>query len=69
MLTSFFRRAIGTAVLLAIVLLPAQSGCVTRRMTIRSNPPGALVYVDDYEIGTTLFRPISLITAPERYAL
>jgi len=22
-------------------------------MTIRSNPPGALVYVDDYEIGTT----------------
>jgi len=25
-------------------------------MTIRSNPPGALVYVDDYELGTT---PIS----------
>ena len=24
-----------------------------RRMTIRSNPPGALVYVDDYQIGTT----------------
>lgn len=22
-------------------------------MTIRSNPPGALVYIDDYEIGTT----------------
>ncbi len=22
-------------------------------MTIRSNPPGALVYVDDYELGTT----------------
>ena len=31
-------------------------GCVQRRMTIRSNPPGALAYVDDYEIGTT---PIS----------
>lgn len=28
-------------------------GCVERRMVIRSNPPGALVYVDDYEIGTT----------------
>ena len=28
-------------------------GCVQRRMTIRSNPPGALVYVDDYQIGTT----------------
>ena len=22
-------------------------------MTVRTNPPGALVYVDDYEIGTT----------------
>ena len=33
-----------------------QSGCVRRRMTIRSNPPGALAYVDNYEIGTT---PIS----------
>ena len=41
-----------------VVLLVAASltGCVRRRMTIRSNPPGALVYVDDYEIGTT---PIS----------
>jgi hypothetical protein len=30
-----------------------QVGCVERRLTIRSNPPGALVYVDDYPIGTT----------------
>lgn len=29
------------------------SGCVQRRMTIRSNPPGAQVYVDNYEIGRT----------------
>lgn len=30
-------------------------GCngVQRRLTIRSNPPGALVYIDNYEIGTT----------------
>lgn len=28
-------------------------GCVRRRMTIRSNPPGATVYVDDQPIGTT----------------
>ncbi|MCG2683437.1 MAG: PEGA domain-containing protein [Planctomycetales bacterium] len=28
-------------------------GCVHRRMTVRTNPPGALLYVDDYEIGTT----------------
>ncbi len=29
------------------------SGCVRRRLTVRSNPPGALVYIDDQEIGTT----------------
>ena len=40
---------------IALVCLSA-CGCVRRRMTIVSNPPGALVYVDDYEIGTT---PIS----------
>jgi len=40
---------------LAICLLA--SGCVQRRLTIRSNPPGALVYVDNYEIGTT---PVSV---------
>jgi len=34
-------------------LVVAAAGCVQRRMTIRSNPPGALVYVDDYQIGTT----------------
>ena len=28
-------------------------GCVRRRMTVRSNPPGAVVFVDDQEIGTT----------------
>lgn len=43
--------------LLAIALPLALGGCVERRMTIRSNPPGALVYVDDNEIGTT---PVSV---------
>ena len=38
---------------LAVCALAAAPGCVQRRMTIRSNPPGALVYVDDYQIGTT----------------
>lgn len=28
-------------------------GCVRRRMTVLSDPPGALVYVDDQEIGVT----------------
>ncbi len=36
-----------------IVLCTALAGCVERRLTVRTNPPGALVYVDDYEIGTT----------------
>lgn len=35
------------------VILLMSIGCVQRRMTVRSNPPGALVYVDDYQIGTT----------------
>ena len=43
-------------ILAALVVCACGTGCVRRRMTIRSNPPGALVYVDDYEIGTT---PIS----------
>ena len=34
------------------MLLPA-SGCVRRRLNVRSNPPGALVYVDNQQIGTT----------------
>ena len=35
------------------LLIPLCCGCVRRRMTIRSNPPGAMVYVDDQQIGTT----------------
>ena len=42
------------ASLLALAILAScQTGCVRRRMTVRSNPPGAKVYVDDVEIGTT----------------
>lgn len=44
------RRAALCAALAASL---AASGCVQRRLTIRSNPPGALVYVDNYQIGTT----------------
>jgi hypothetical protein len=46
------RRLTTLGPLLLLTLLAAP-GCVQRRMTIRSNPPGSLVYVDDYEIGTT----------------
>jgi hypothetical protein len=43
------RRAVLVAALVTTLAAP---GCVQRRMTIRSNPPGALVYVDDYQLGT-----------------
>ena len=52
-ITSLARRSMMAGVVLGVVLLTAQSGCVQRRMTIRSNPPGAMVYVDDYELGPT----------------
>lgn len=41
------------ALVLALVLSASQVGCVQRRFLVRSNPPGARVFVDDYEIGTT----------------
>ncbi len=53
--TNVFARACtqrrGLLVLAALALCAA--GCVQRRLTIRSNPPGAFVYVDNYPIGTT----------------
>jgi hypothetical protein len=39
-----------TALLAALVLV---AGCVERTMTIKSDPPGALVYLNDREIGRT----------------
>lgn len=47
------RRAAFVWVVAAGLLCVCQSGCVERRMLVRSNPPGALLYVDDYEIGPT----------------
>lgn len=41
--------------LLTLSILPA-CGCMHRRMTITSDPPGAMVYIDNHEIGQT---PIS----------
>ncbi len=39
--------------LLFAVLACCETGCLQRRLTIRSNPPDALVYIDDQEIGYT----------------
>jgi hypothetical protein len=38
-------------VLAGLMVLPG--GCVRRRLNVRTNPPGALVYVDNQQIGTT----------------
>lgn len=39
--------------LLLVVVCLTQYGCVRRRMTIRTNPPGAVAFVDDQRIGVT----------------
>lgn len=41
-----------TILLCALVCL-LSTGCVRRRMTLRTNPPGAQVFIDDQEIGQT----------------
>ncbi len=38
---------------LLVLLAAASSGCVRRRMMVRTNPPGATVSVDNQVIGTT----------------
>jgi len=45
------RITLGVAGLLVATLLTA--GCVERRMTVRTNPPGAVVYVDHKEVGVS----------------
>jgi hypothetical protein len=39
--------------LMLLVLLGSQTGCVVRQMTIRSEPPGAMVVVNRREVGVT----------------
>jgi hypothetical protein len=48
--TLLFRPPL-VGVCMALCMLCA--GCVRRRLTVRTNPPGAQVFVDDQEIGTT----------------
>ena len=44
-------RCCGHYLLLALVLV--STGCVYRRMTILSDPPGARVFINNVEVGTT----------------
>jgi len=39
--------------LAVLITISVISGCVERKMTITSEPPGAVVYVSDVEIGRT----------------
>jgi hypothetical protein len=48
--TTRFRRSVAILAILALALFP---GCVRRRLMVRSNPPGAMVYVDNQPIGQT----------------
>jgi hypothetical protein len=45
------QRSAAAAVLLALLPAAIAGGCVERRYTIRTNPPGALVFVNGEEIG------------------
>lgn len=45
------RLGIAKTCCLLLTLLCATSGCVQRRLLVRTNPPGATVYVDNVEIG------------------
>jgi hypothetical protein len=40
-------------IIACFVLAVCATGCVQRRVTVRSNPPGALVYIGKHEIGKT----------------
>lgn len=52
---SLFSRSPRRAVWLVLVILwvAVGPGCVRRRMTVRSNPSGAVVFVDQQRIGVT----------------
>ena len=42
-----------TSIVLIVILASPASAIVRRRLNVNSNPPGALVYVDNQQIGTT----------------
>jgi hypothetical protein len=47
-----YRCPLGGWVLI-LICFGVSGGCVERRLTVRTDPPGARVYIDDYEIGTS----------------
>lgn len=47
------RRRLLPAVTVLLVAAAVLPGCLQRTLTITSNPPGAVVWVNDVEVGTT----------------
>ena len=52
----FIKKCPAVCLMLLTLSILSACGCVHRRMTITSDPPGAMVYIDNHEIGQT---PIS----------
>jgi hypothetical protein len=48
-----FGRTLKVPTIVALAMLAVLPGCVRRRLMVRSNPPGATVYVDNQAVGTT----------------
>ncbi len=46
-------RAVRACAVAATLFALTGSGCVERRLIVRTNPPGALAFVDDNEVGLT----------------
>lgn len=53
MINQFASSRSSRLLLLTLAFCLLQNGCVRRRMTIRSNPEGAVAFVDDRHIGVT----------------
>src|SRR2546426_127411 len=47
------KLAFSTAILVTLLAAAALPGCIERTISIESAPPGALVYLNDQEIGRT----------------
>lgn len=54
-ISKVFQNMLKKTVVLLVVCALFFPGCVRRKMTVRSNPPGATVYLDGKEIGRTPF--------------
>ncbi|WP_231932977.1 PEGA domain-containing protein [Botrimarina mediterranea] len=53
MLAIRIHRRSSLAAIVVLLAVVSATGCVRRRLTVRSNPPGAVVHVDNQRIGTT----------------